>query len=336
KQYCTISYAKLDTNGAELALANVVAAIPSEFFIKKNASETEAELLTNGVSIYVERTPVLVGSAVQELTAYVRDTYTEAKVSVTLLNNFFECPWKWYFRNILKLPETKTESLWFGSAVHGAIESLLKKTITVDADAIGGRIREVLQREGVSDERTIARMVDSGVPVVERWAGIYLNNIATDHTAERSLSYHDIQFPHLKFYGKVDLTERFSDGTIVVTDFKTGSTKTTGVIEKRDDEGRLSSYIRQLAMYSYLLNGTEKGKEVTASRLLFLEASLDDKNKLYSICIDAETIDLLRKDIKDYDESVSTGAWVQRPCSAKPFNGGECEYCARARALYGV
>lgn len=336
KQYCTISYAKMDTNGAELTLANVVATIPSEFFIKKTATETESELLTNGVSIYVERTPVLVESAVQELTAYVRDTYAEAKVSVTLLNNFFECPWKWYFRNILKLPETKTESLWFGSAVHGAIESLLKKTITVNADAIGERIREVLQREGVSDERTIARMVDSGVPVVERWAGIYLKNIATDHTAERSLSYHDVQFPHLKFYGKVDLTERFSDGTIVVTDFKTGSTKTSGVIEKHDDEGRLSSYVRQLAMYSYLLNGTEKGKEVSASRLLFLEASLEDKNKLYSIHIDTETIDLLRKDIKDYDESVSTGAWVQRPCVSKPFNGGECEYCARAKALYGV
>src|SRR5690606_32277584 len=107
---------------------------------------------------------------------------------------------------------------------------------------------------------------------------MHLSNVARDHVAERSLSYHDSAFPHLQFYGKIDLTERFPDGTIVVTDFKTGSTKTSGVIEKRDDEGRLSSYIRQLAMYSYLLQGAEKGKEVTASRLLFLEADTNDKN----------------------------------------------------------
>lgn len=336
KQYCTISYAKKDTNGAELMLATVVATIPEEFFLRKNATETEVELLSRGAEVYVQHTPALDSSAVQELTSFVRDTYTQTKVSVTLLNNFFECPWVWYFRNILKLPETKTESLWFGSAVHGAIESLLKKTIPCEKESIGERIREVLHKEGVSDEHMIIRMITAGVPVVEQWAGMYLKDIATDHSAERSLSYHDASFPHLQFYGKVDLTERFPDGTIIVTDFKTGSTKTTGVIEKRDDEGRLSSYIRQLAMYSYLLQGAEKGKIVSASRLLFLEAAPDDKNKLYSIHIDTEAIDLLRRDIKDYDESVASGEWVNRPCVAKPFDGGECEYCARAKALYGV
>ena len=338
KQHCLISYARMDTNGAEQVLANVVAYIPEEFFIKKNAVETEAELLASGPELYVMHTPALQESAIAELTDFVRDTYTKTKVSVTLLNNFFECPWQWYFRNILKLPETKTESLWFGSAVHGAIESVLKKTIAVEPVAIGERIREVLSREGVTEERIVARMIESGVPVVERWAGMYLHTIASDHSAERSLAYHDSSFPHLQFYGKVDLTERFTDGTIIVTDFKTGSTKTSGVIEKRDDEGRLSSYIRQLAMYSYLLQGTEKGKQVSASRLLFLEAPVDDKNKLYSIHIDTETIDMLRKDIKDYDESVATGAWVSRPCVAKPFGGGseQCEYCAKAQQLYGI
>jgi len=336
KKQCVISYAQRDLKGGDQSLANVLAYIPEVHFVKKDASTTEAELLSHGPALYVEHTPVVAESTRTELVSFVRDTYTKSKVSVTLLNNFFECPWKWYFRNILQLPETKTESLWFGSAVHGAIESILKKTIPVEKDAIAERIVAVLHKEGVSNEYMVARMVSSGVPVVEAWAGKYLDVVSPDHTAERSLSYHDVSFPHLQFYGKVDLTERFPDGTIIVTDFKTGSTKTTGVIEKRDDEGRLSSYIRQLAMYSYLLQGAEKGKEVTASRLLFLEAEHDDKNKLYSIHIDTETIDLLRKDIKDYDESVASGEWMNRSCVAKPFDGGECEYCARAKALYGA
>ena len=43
-----------------------------------------------------------------------------------LLNNFFECPWKWYFRNLLQLPEAKSESLEFGNRVHLAVDQILK------------------------------------------------------------------------------------------------------------------------------------------------------------------------------------------------------------------
>jgi hypothetical protein len=35
-----------------------------------------------------------------------------------------------------------------------------------------------------------------------------------DRVAERSLTYRDKQFPNLTMYGKIDLTERFPDGTI--------------------------------------------------------------------------------------------------------------------------
>ena len=56
----------------------------------------------------------------------VAKEYIDANISVSLLNNFFECPRKWYFRNLLKLPEPKSESLEFGSAVHSAIDKILK------------------------------------------------------------------------------------------------------------------------------------------------------------------------------------------------------------------
>ena len=56
-------------------------------------------------------------------------------------------------------------------------------------------------------------------------------------------------------YGKIDLTERMSNGDMIITDFKTGSSKTKNAIEKLDEENRLSSHMRQLAMYSYLVAG---------------------------------------------------------------------------------
>ncbi|MDQ5931196.1 MAG: helicase, partial [Patescibacteria group bacterium] len=132
---------------------------------------------------------------------------------------------------------------------------------------------------------------------------------------------------------------------IVVTDFKTGSIKTENMIEKETEYGRLSDYMRQLAMYSYLVRGAEK-KEVTSSRLLFVEcipqlAGADKKEKftpksagnaLYETHITEEQIDLLIRDIKEYDEALKSGEWINRECNHKGYgDGAECEYCKMAK-----
>ncbi len=120
----------------------------------------------------------------------------------------------------------------------------------------------------------------------------------------------------------------------MVTDFKTGTPKTTSMIEKRDEEGRLSSLMRQLAMYSYLFRHSKEGARVSQSRLLFLEGESDSKNALYNTTITDEEIDLLVRDIRDYEQLLVSGEWVSRPCTVKTYGkGGGCEYCARARIL---
>lgn len=347
KSECTISFAKMGQNDTPYELAQLIADIPEVHFIKKSAQETEAEIVLEGPRAYVAQTTVQKITDIGELIEIVKDEYLEKKVSVTLLNNFFECPWKWYFRNLLQLPEAKTESLVFGSAVHGAIEVILKDTVKPTEKEIKEFLNVSLEKEGIKEEVTISRLTKDGVKTVLSWAKHYLPNISPDHTAERSLSYRDPSFPHLNMYGKIDLTERTGDGKVVVTDFKTGSSKTTGVIEKLDEEGRLSVHLRQLAMYSYLLQGAEKparshevsgaggDTRVTTSRLLFLEEDHGEKNALYSTHIDEEQIDMLKKDIADYDELVKSGGWVDRPCNFKSYGKQtECEYCKRAKNIY--
>jgi hypothetical protein len=115
----------------------------------------------------------------------------------------------------------------------------------------------------------------------------------------------------------------------MITDFKTGSSKTLGAIEKIDEEGRLSSYLRQLAMYSYLIRGAE-GNDVSESRLLFLEEDPKQKNALYRTHITGEQIDLLLRDIADYQDLLLSGDWTNRPCNNGSYGSGECEYCKLA------
>ncbi|HVY35710.1 MAG TPA: ATP-dependent DNA helicase [Candidatus Paceibacterota bacterium] len=335
KRDCTISYAAYGYNDAALELARIVAELPETHFIKKSASDTEHDLVDTDPNVYVaqeKRNDV----TTRELTEMVREQYPETNVSVTLLNNFFECPWKWYFRSLLQLPEEKTERLMFGSAIHSTIETILKDGNKPSDTRVQELIETNLEREGITTKSVLARMIKEGTAAVTRWVKQYFGDLAKEYTSERSISFHDPAFSHLTMYGKIDLTERFPDKTIMVTDFKTGKSHSRSEIEKQGDDGRLSSHLRQLAMYSYLIHGAEK-KDVTTSRLLFLEATDNDKNALYSAHVSAEQIDLLKRDIADYDKAIASGEWVHRECHVKPFGREtECEYCRRAREIYGV
>jgi superfamily I DNA/RNA helicase len=336
KKYCTISYSAHDYKGADMTLASVLHDIPLAHMTRRTAEETEAELLAYGDRVYVEKTPLPVGDDLADAQEFVKNEYEKTRVSVSLLNNFFECPWKWYFRNFLQLPELKSDALALGSAVHSAIEMILKDETMATKEAITTCVSESLYREGLADKRTLAKLTADGVATTLRWVSEGLPGVERNHESERALSYRDPRFTHLQLFGKIDLTERYPDGALAVTDFKTGSSKTQGMIEKLDEENRLSSYMRQLAMYSYLILGNEKNRDIVASRLYFLEADAGDKNMIYQTRIGEEHIDLLVRDIRDYDSAMKTGEWVSRPCYFKPYGSGssECEHCALAKAVY--
>jgi len=84
-------------------------------------------------------------------------------------------------------------------------------------------------------------------------------------------------------------------------------------------------------MYSFLIKKSLK-KEVFESRLEFLEA-INKKEIFYSTFIDQEKINLLIKDIKDYDFYIKKGEWTDRKCNFKTYGkiGAECKYCKMAQ-----
>ncbi len=338
KEFCNISYAGENYTGDEMELSKIIRELPDLHFIKKDKNETEKEILSQGPQIYTAIAKTKESNILEDIKKFVKENYEESRISVSLLNNFFECPWKWYFRNFLKLPEVKSISLGLGSAVHSTIEFILKNKTLPQTAEIKEKIKTELEKEGIENESELKKLTKDGEKAVLYFIENYYANLAKDFTSERSLQFRDPKFPQLLMYGKLDLTETLSNGDVVVTDFKTGSTKTKGVIEKIDEEGRLSSSMRQLAMYSYLVAGAEKGREVHISKLLFLEAKKDDKNALYSTHISSEQINLLLKDIADYNNLLKSGEWVNRPCKYNSYGhaGGRagknasCEYCKMA------
>jgi DNA helicase-2/ATP-dependent DNA helicase PcrA len=257
KHFCTLSYALSSNKGREQALAEIIADLPGEVF-ERGKVHIEPEKKT--------AVPDLAG--VNQL---AREKYSARYISASLLNNFFECPWKWYFRNILQIPEPENENMTFGSLVHAAIDQIIKS----------GKII-------LPEDKKAAK-------VVQAWAGKRLAALAPDRRSEQSVSVADKNFPHLSMYGRIDLIEKLGGGVLRVTDFKTGSPRKKSEIEKPDPEGRMSGNLRQLAMYSYLIKQSPQWQaEVGESRLEFVEAK-NPKENFYDTVIGTAQLDLIIK-----------------------------------------
>jgi DNA helicase II / ATP-dependent DNA helicase PcrA len=319
KRFCTLSYSLHSYGGGDLELSNIVSNL-DEHFEKQTADETEKIILKHNPKAYTEKKEIENKNiTLSDLQKLVAKDYENRKVSVSLLNNFFECPWKWYFRSLLQLPEVKSKSLEFGNAVHSAIDKILKLKETPN--------QKYLEELANGDKGVLK--------IISKWVKDRLPQIEEKRENEKNISIVDNRFPHLNIYGKIDLIETLSNKNVRITDFKTGGVRKKSDIEKYND-GKMSSYMRQLAMYSYLIKQSPKWKvDVSESRLEFLEAK-NEKESIYDTIIKKEQIDLLVKDIKDYDESVKSGEWLNRSCNYNSYGKNtECEYCKMAEIYTG-
>jgi DNA helicase II / ATP-dependent DNA helicase PcrA len=331
KHYAALSYALSSHAGGDEELSRVVDALPKAQFIFETKEESERKLHDAGLLAYVLSQALPEKPLTRaELKVLIKEEFVKKSVSATTLNSFFECPWKWYFRDFLGVPEAVSETLVFGSVVHGAIENILKSG-SAKPKALDDAVEEALDYHRVSDGKTRRRMKSDALRSLKRFADDLLPGLYEERESERALSGKDKSFPELTFSGKIDLMEHDGGGGVRVTDFKTGRPRTAKEIEKLDKEERLSTYLRQLAMYDYLLRIGTKGKyEVEKSRLYFVEGN--DEDSLYETALSDEHRELLLKDIRDYRRELLDGEWMERECHHKAFPGERnCPYCERAK-----
>ena len=331
KTECVLSYALNSYTGRDTELAGVVKNIEN-LVSKKEAQDTEKELLDHDPNVYTTNNASLEESVgLKELADLVAQEYPSKKVSVSALNNFMTCPWRWYFRNMLELPEPKADSLDFGNLIHMCIDEFVgfdKKPTQKQIDEILETKISKLDLEKDKEDK----FRKEAVVLLGRWVDERLPEIARVRKPEQSVALKYKDFPHLNIYGRLDLIEVLDDKSLRVTDFKTGKPRKKSEIEKVDHKGKMSDYMRQLAMYSLLLENSPKWKaKVSESVLEFVEAK-EGEQGFYRGHIGPEEVDMLLRDIGEYDSSLKDGTWVCRPCEYKPFGRGsaECPYCKKA------
>ena len=125
KTHLQVSYAVKDDKDKEHTKSTFITELMEESNLSITPKAVPDELLADYLLRQFKETARPEIELVED--QYIDQLLKKYTLSVTHLNNFLDCPLKFYYQNLIRVPAAKNESMAFGSAVHWAIERLFVK-----------------------------------------------------------------------------------------------------------------------------------------------------------------------------------------------------------------
>jgi DNA helicase-2/ATP-dependent DNA helicase PcrA len=259
--------------------------------------------------------------------AFIVDAFLEQGISATALNNFLDCPWKYFYRNLVRVPEKPTPSSLYGNALHNALRLFREVSYSTREVQPLSLLLEYLETSINQQGFTPTSYKDAQVKGVKALTQWYAENPDV-HTypavCEKKYEVY-MSLPtapeRVLLRGMIDVIEYKGDGSIHVVDYKTGKHRSRDEIEGKTKNGT-GDYKRQLDFYSILLELSESDKP-TESRLEFIEPNENGKTRKESFAYDGDAVAELKKQIAAVAEQIYTLSFWEQRCDT-----AECEYCA--------
>lgn len=279
-------------------------------------SHPEAVFATNRISADLEA----IKSTLQPEVAALFNRYG---LSATALNNYLQCPWRYFFRNLVHLPEAKTKPLIFGSVIHQTIHhylaSLSKQKLS--ETALIKYAHNYLQSQPLS-QTEYDEIKQKLTDILSFYYHQKMTNWQPEYLSELNIEGVGLD-SDIKLTGKLDLlipTDKPYHFQIV--DFKTGKPKTRNDILGKT-KNSTGDYFRQLVFYQLLLERYRGGKFIMdTGSIEFVQPK--DNGQIVS-----ETFTI---DTKDAQELVSTIRHIADEIRNLKFwdsrcDDSDCEYC---------
>ncbi|MES1217285.1 MAG: ATP-dependent DNA helicase [Bacteroidota bacterium] len=262
---------------------------------------------------------------------YINQLLKRYTLSVTHLNNYLNCPLKFYYQNLIRVPAAKNESMAFGSAVHYAIEMLFKKMKTNDGifpprEEIFNDFKFYIDtnREAFTPEAYKTKL-EYGEKILPAYYDYYIqrwNKIVVIEKAIRNVIVQDVPIN-----GKLDKLE-FSGKQVNVVDYKTGKYENARkkLVTPNDKEPNGGDYWRQAVFYKILLdNDTSNDWQAVSTEFDFIEP-VEDEYKVEKIIITPADITTVTHQITDTWQKIQNKEF--KTGCGKP----DCEWCNFVKA----
>ncbi|MEK7217649.1 MAG: ATP-dependent DNA helicase [Patescibacteria group bacterium] len=271
-----------------------------------------------------------------EMIEYAKRSLREHGLSVTALNHFCECPNKFLFKSILKLPEPPSANAERGNAIHEAMarvwhltdksESTITATIKkIVHEYFRDSLLPIFEKEPVIEEL----IVDA--PIVAAALKTHISQtgtIATEMWVEQLLeTAYGKEVVSLNLHGKLDAVLD-TKSAVFVFDYKTREALSINAI-KGETKNSNRDYFRQLVFYKILLEKNQKYKNKSIEpALVFIKPDSKNRCPIISLPVEPADIKQVKQEIKDLIESVWSGKFLTTTCDDK-----DCEYCALRKMM---
>lgn len=263
---------------------------------------------------------------------FLSSVLLDFKLSVTALNTYLECPYKFKLNTLFRTPRAKDKSLCFGSAVHRGLEMFLRKFkeqgFLPPTQYLIDQFEAALAKEILTpaDYRDV---VNNGRKILKAYVDFYKDNLIKPIFTEKFFGYgfSAVYLEDIPLTGKVDRIDPLNSENypgvgrpVRVVDYKTGKPRSRNEIEGKTKKAD-SGYKRQLIFYKLLADLDQAFNfEVVEAELDFVEGREGNFVK-HSFVISKEEVEDLKKIIKD------TMGKIRNLVFPRTENYDVCSYC---------
>ncbi len=316
KRTAIVTYSTVDQAGREVLPTRFVGEIKPELIERKDTKDFET---TNRTLPDFAREPV--PETREGEAEFVKRLFEARAFSVTHLNNYLACPWRYFYANLLRIPEVETRHQAYGTAVHGALRrffELLRKG-GGSGELLVQFFREELERTKIA-EQDKQDALRRGEEALLGW--YEANHITWPQEALVEHAVSGVAHLGVQLTGKIDKIEYLPSGGVRVIDYKTSKPKTRNELlgNTKNADG---NYLRQLAFYKLLLDRSEGGKyRVEEGMIDFVQPDAKDKYHSETFKLDEIPYEKTLTELEKTIEEVRNFAFRDRFC-----DDPECEYC---------
>lgn len=228
-------------------------------------------------------------------------------LSHSSLSMYAQCPQKYKFKYIDKVPEKPKHYFSFGRSVHAALEYFygVKSLPAPALEQLLGFYKENWVSAGYKDEAQEARYFDDGKTILSLFYRKHIQDYSIPYFVEYSFT---TTVEGVPVTGKVDRIDKLPDGRIAILDYKTGKALAQ---DRAASDSQLTMY--QMACEELL------GAEVARLVFYHVPSLKEQTNKRHS----GEQVAELKGRIVTTAESITKGLFDPRPEERKCF---WCDY----------
>ncbi len=275
KTHLQISYPLKDDKEKDLTRSTFVTELIENGSLPLVPAQVNEQLLSDYLELQFKEMALPEIELVEK--EFINQLLKSYTLSVTHLNNFLNCPLKFYYQNLLRVPAAKNENMTFGSAIHTALDQLFKKMkdnndifppkdiFVYDFKRFMRDNREAFTPEGYK------RRIEYGEKILPAYYDYYVNKWNKVCSSERNIR--NVTVHHVPVNGKLDKLE-FNGNLINIVDYKTGKYQNARkkLLPPNEKEPNGGDYWRQAVFYKILLdNYKEKEWKAVSTEFDFVE-----------------------------------------------------------------